>query len=173
MKISSQQNEKIWGKRLFYFHCPVCEKPYNIEYDQAATTAPEKTGDDNTVEITKGHCVFCETKILVAYDPEMQQVIAFDVAEEKHWRAQSAEFEKAWKKLQKLKKIKKSKLSDEKLKKRKKLQKTCEKLEKSINEHDNEYVKNCLMQVINREAQESVPFPLSSKENAADTESAQ
>ena len=159
-----QKKNEIWGKRLFYFHCPVCEKPYSIEFDMNLSPETEPGFDDNTTALTKGDCLFCETKLLIAYDTDQQQVVAYDLVEEKHWQEQSILFEKVWKKLQKLKKAKKTKLTEKQKEKKKALQKSCKKLEKKITLHDNEYSQNCLIQALARKTQESIPFPMKQTE---------
>lgn len=155
-----QREGEIWAKDLYYFYCPVCEKPYNIEYDASTRKSFDGKYEDNTCFIAKGRCQFCETKLSIAYDADHQGVVAYDIKEEKRWKECSAEFEKAWKKLQKVKKQLKEKSSSELKKEKKSLQKNCDELEKRIIDRDNEYEEQCLDQVIAREAAESVPFPL-------------
>ena len=156
-----QREGEIWEMHRYYFYCPVCEKPYTIEYDASRRTAFDNKYDEHTCSIGKNSCQFCNTRLLIAYSAELQEVVAYDIEEEKHWKKQSAKFEKAHKKFSRIKKECKRNATDELKDKKKKLRKECAALEKSIVEHDNLYEEHCLAQVMARETQESVPFVLS------------
>lgn len=153
-----KRDGEIWKKETYYFYCPVCEKPYNIEYDASTRKSFDGKFEDNTCFIKKGTCAFCNTKLSIAYDADHQGVVAYDIKEEKRWQECTAEFDKAYKKLRKVKKQIKEAPSAELKKKKKALQSECDKLEKEIIAKDNKYEAKCLEQVIARETKDSIKF---------------
>ncbi len=147
---------EVWENETYYFYCPTCEKPYNINYD--ASTRKEFDGifEENTCFVKEGKCRFCKANLYVSYDVEYQGMVAYDMEEELRFQEYAEKYDDLVHKLEKVEKKLESKPSKKLKKKRKELKSMCKALEKELLDMDQAYEEKCLSLVTAREIEESV-----------------
>ena len=154
----SEREGEIWGPETYHFYCPVCDKPYSIKYDASGRKSFDGKYDDYTCFIKEGRCLFCDTRMYVAYDADELGIVAYDINEEERWLKSSAKYKKKRQKLKKVKQQYKTEPTEALKKKRDTMKRKLDKLEQDLIAKDEEYQEDCERMMIARRQEDSITF---------------